>query len=194
MPVEKKGSVTCALDDLKAGENRGPATEKVWEHAFHKLLPIARRMLRDTPRTGGDEEDVAISALQSLCEGAAHGDFPDLTSRDNLWRVLYTITVRKAIAQKTHELALKRGAGRIVDADLLAVADQAPTPEFAASMVDELRFRLNLLRDDTLRQVALLLLEGSSNDEIATRLQCSARTVERKRSLIRKAWEREQPS
>jgi len=194
MPIEKKGSVTRALDDLKAGENPNTAAQKLWEHAFHKLVPMARRMLRNTPRCAGDEEDIAIAAFESLCDGAAHGDFPNLDSRDNLWRVLYTITLRKVIAQKAHEMAQKRGAGRIIDADLGAVADQGPTPEFAASMVDELRFRLNVLRDDSLRQVALLLLEGSSNEEIATRLECSARTVERKRSLIRKAWEREQPS
>ncbi len=59
-------------------------------------------------------------------------------------------------------------------------------------LVDELRCRLDVLRDDALRQIALLLLEGSSNEEVAARLGCSVRTVERKRDLIRRAWEREQ--
>ncbi len=58
-------------------------------------------------------------------------------------------------------------------------------------MVDELRARLELLRDENLRQVALLILEGWSTEEIAAKLECSDRTVERKRKLIRKAWEKE---
>jgi DNA-directed RNA polymerase specialized sigma24 family protein len=34
-------------------------------------------------------------------------------------------------------------------------------------------------------------LEGYSNDEIAARLGCVTRTVERKLDLIRKVWSRE---
>jgi FixJ family two-component response regulator len=72
--------------------------------------------------------------------------------------------------------------------------DHEPAPEFAVMLVDELRYRLNVLRDDGLRQVAKLILEGWSNQEIAERLDCHVRTIERKRDLIRRAWEREQGS
>jgi DNA-directed RNA polymerase specialized sigma24 family protein len=34
-------------------------------------------------------------------------------------------------------------------------------------------------------------MEGYSNDQIASRIGCGVRTVERKLDLIRKAWERE---
>jgi len=37
----------------------------------------------------------------------------------------------------------------------------------------------------------LLILEGWSNDEIAAKLECSDRTIERKRKLIRRAWEKD---
>jgi DNA-directed RNA polymerase specialized sigma24 family protein len=40
-----------------------------------------------------------------------------------------------------------------------------------------------------LREIARLRLEDSSNSEIATRLQCSERTVERRLALIRAVWE-----
>ena len=150
------------------------------------------RKLRGGARRAADEEDVALSAFQSFCNGAAAGRFPDLNSRDSLWRVLYTITKRKVNAQNAHEQAQKRDGGRVVNADMEALADPAPSPELAAMLVDELRCRLDVLRDDALRQIALLLLEGSSNEEVAARLGCSVRTVERKRDLIRRAWEREQ--
>jgi DNA-directed RNA polymerase specialized sigma24 family protein len=194
MTFGNKGSVTRALDDLKVGGNVDVAAGKLWDHAFNKLIHMARSMLRNAPRGAADEEDVALSALQTLCDGVANGQFPDLDSRDNLWRVLYTITLRKVLARRAHETAQRRDAGRIVDADIEALVDHEPAPELAVMLVDELRFRLSLLRDDSLRQVAKLILEGSSNHEIAERLNCHVRTIERKRDLIRRDWEREQQS
>jgi len=190
--IDTKGSVTGVLDDLRGGEHVDTAARKLWAHAFSKLVRIARGMLRDTPRGAADEEDVALSAFQSLCDGVAHNRFPNLDSRDNLWRVLYTITWRKVRGRGDHERAQRRDAGRIVEADLDAITGHEPGPEFAVMLVDELRFRLSTLPDDSLRQVARLLLEGLSNQEIAERLDCHVRTIERKRDLIRQAWGREQ--
>jgi DNA-directed RNA polymerase specialized sigma24 family protein len=51
---------------------------------------------------------------------------------------------------------------------------------------------LGRLGDDTLRQVALLKLEGYENAEIAARLNCALRTVERKLNLIRALWAEEE--
>jgi DNA-directed RNA polymerase specialized sigma24 family protein len=67
------------------------------------------------------------------------------------------------------------------------VASGDPTPEFAAMMAEEFHHRLGAL-DDELRQVALLRLEGHSNDEIADRLGCARRTVARRLEQIRDAW------
>ena len=39
---------------------------------------------------------------------------------------------------------------------------------------------LDQLEDDTLRRVAVMKMEGWSNDEIAEELECVSRTVERK--------------
>jgi DNA-directed RNA polymerase specialized sigma24 family protein len=44
---------------------------------------------------------------------------------------------------------------------------------------------------DDLRQVALWKLEGYSNEEIATRLGCVVRSVERKLAAIRATWDAE---
>jgi RNA polymerase sigma factor (sigma-70 family) len=192
MANENKGSVTLALDDLRRRDHVDTAARKLWEHAFSKLVRIARGMLRDRPRRAADEEDIALSAFQSLCDGVAHDHFPNLDSRDNLWRVLYTITVRKVTDQEDHEKAQRRDAGRIIGANLEALVGHEPNPEFAVMLIDELRLLFNVLRDDSLRRVAKLLLEGLSNQEIAEQLNCHVRTIERKRDLIRKSWEREQ--
>ena len=68
------------------------------------------------------------------------------------------------------------------------VVGDEPTPEFAAMMADEYRRLFGSLADESLRVVALLKLEGHSNEEIARSLDCGLRTVERKLEVIRKRW------
>jgi DNA-directed RNA polymerase specialized sigma24 family protein len=46
-------------------------------------------------------------------------------------------------------------------------------------------------RYDSLREIALLKLEGHSNQEIANRIECGLRTVERKLQGIRAIWSEE---
>ena len=142
---------------------------------------------------------MALSAFDSFCRGAADGRFPLLGCRNDLWRLLVTITTRKAADQIQNEHRQKRGGGRVVDeaalrgseADVDALAQvvgREPSPEFAALVADEFRHLLGSLRDDTLRQIALLRMDGHENAQIATRLGCGLRTVERKLELIRKTW------
>jgi DNA-directed RNA polymerase specialized sigma24 family protein len=50
---------------------------------------------------------------------------------------------------------------------------------------------LDALADDTLKQIATLKLEGYTNEEIAGRLGCVPRTVERKLERIREKWSQE---
>jgi ECF sigma factor len=76
---------------------------------------------------------------------------PDLGNRDDLWRLLVTITARKAHNQRRNEGRRKRGGGRVVGEGCLAGADpmsdhfaaqvvgDEPTPEFAAMVADEYR-------------------------------------------------------
>jgi hypothetical protein len=65
------------------------------------------------------------------------------------------------------------------------------TPDFAAQVAEEYQGLLNLLADDTLRQVAVWKMEGLTNDEVAERLACSRRTVARKLETIRIIWSTE---
>jgi hypothetical protein len=52
---------------------------------------------------------------------------------------------------------------------------------------------LQKLGDEGLRTVARLKQEGYTDAEVAGRLRCSLRTVERKLKLIRAIWEQEFP-
>ena len=71
-----------------------------------------------------------------------------------------------------------------------AVGDE-PTPEFLAAVDDEHRNLMGLLRDDSLRELCQLRMQGYSNDEIAEHQGITTRSVERKLQLVREKWSRE---
>jgi DNA-directed RNA polymerase specialized sigma24 family protein len=145
-----------------------------------------------------DEEDIALSALNGFCRAAQQGRFPDLADRDDLWRLLLQMTSHKAISLARHERRQRRGGGQVKSLDeenlvsekriVAATIGNEPTPEFAAMMADECRALLERLNDPQLRNLAIAKLEGYSNEQIAQRLDCSLRTVERRLRLIRKEW------
>jgi DNA-directed RNA polymerase specialized sigma24 family protein len=198
MTTEDVGSVTSWLGDLKAGDL--DAAQKLWERYFSSLVRLAHGRLRTASRVARDEEDAALSAFDSFCTAAALGRFPRLDDRNDLWRILVTLTSRKAVNQFKRERWQKRDASRVVSEAELGGAEDGgrefldrlagpePSPEFAALVADEWRHRLESLRDDSLRRVALMRLEGFTNDEIAERLGCGRRTVSRKLELIRRRW------
>jgi DNA-directed RNA polymerase specialized sigma24 family protein len=185
------GSVTQWLDQLQAGDPE--AAQPLWQRYFQRLVGLARVRIAGAPRRAADEEDVALSAFDSFCRGAEQGRFPRLQDRDDLWRVLVVLTARKAAHLVRDEGRLKRGGGTAAVGGLEQVPGREPDPAFAAQVADECRRLLGLLDGGGLRQVALWKMEGFSTDEIAQRLGCAPRTVERKLRLIRSLWEQGQP-
>src|SRR6266545_4470417 len=105
-------SVTHWLNLLQGGDPR--AAQQLWERYFHRLVGLARAKLQGHPRRAADEEDVALSVFRCLCEGASRGRFPELEDRDDLWRLLVTLTERKAYNLARDERRLKRGGGAVV--------------------------------------------------------------------------------
>jgi RNA polymerase sigma factor (sigma-70 family) len=194
-----EGSVTVWLASLKSGKAEAEAAQKLWHRYFEALVRLARDRLHAAPKAMADEEDAALSAFDSFIRGAARGRYPQLDDRDDLWRLLVVITERKALDQARHEHRQKRGGKKIrgrfdqPDADkssggLADLAAPEPTPEFAAQVADECRRLLVSLRDESLRVIARLRMEGYSNKEVAEQLGCSLRTVARKVELIRRTW------
>jgi DNA-directed RNA polymerase specialized sigma24 family protein len=199
--VASDESVTQWLEQLQAGDQA--AAQKLWERYFHRLVGLARGKLEGAPRRAADEEDVALSAFDSFCRGAERGHFPRLEDRDNLWRLLVTLTVRKAYHLARDEQCQKRGGGAVfgetvfsdTDVDAPPSLEQAisrePTPAFAAQVAEECERLLLSLGDDELRSIAVWKMEGDTNAEIAARLGCAPATVERRLQVIRRLWERE---
>ena len=195
--VEPK-SETIWVQQLKAGDD--DAAKQLWDRYFQRILGLARKKLGTTNRRMADEQDVAISAFHSFCQGAVASKFNQLKDRNDLWQILSMLTVRKAIRQYTRENAQKRGGGRIKGESVFQQfeskaqgIDAKPSPisppDFIAMVEEEFSGLLDLLPDEELRQVALWKLEGYTNAEIASEIGRHERSVERKLQIIRGIWE-----
>jgi RNA polymerase sigma factor (sigma-70 family) len=202
--MSAEGSVTRWVVALKEGD--AAAAQPLWERYHRRLVGLAREKLRADRRRAADEDDVVQSAFHSFFQGVAHGRFPRLDDRDNLWRLLVVITARKAVDQIAHDHAARRGSGTVQgesrmsstegDWDAAAieqVVGDEPTPEYAAQVAEEYERLLDRLGDDSLRRVAVWKMEGLTADEIADRLDCSRRTIARKLDTIRIIWSQEPP-
>lgn len=192
-----RGSVTYWIAELREGEE-SVAQRELWDRYFRRIVALARAKLGTLPKGPADEEDVAISAMQSLFHGFARDRFPLLQDRDNLWALLAKITARKAINERQKQNAKKRGGGQPRLAIGNAAADERSPlcdpadddlgPEFVVAMEEEMRRLMAALPDETLRKIASRKLEGWTSGEIATELGVVERTVERKMALIRACW------
>jgi DNA-directed RNA polymerase specialized sigma24 family protein len=137
----------------------------------------------------------------SFCIRQRRGSF-DLTSRDDLWKLLVTVTLRKARnAARRHRQEVRdyrrecaQPGSRESDSNhwVLELMDASePTPDDAVALSEALERRLRALGDPVLRRIALRKLEGYTNKEIARELDdCTERTIERKLGRIRARWAR----
>jgi RNA polymerase sigma factor (sigma-70 family) len=197
--MSSEGSVTRWITALKRGDTA--VAQSLWERYYRRLVGLAREKLRNARRRAADEEDIVQNAFHSFFQGVAHGRYPQLDDRGNLWQILVVITARKALDQHAHDHAKRRGSGTVQGeswifpegaewdgAAIEQIVGDEPTPAFAAQIAEEYERRLDQLGDNSLRRVAAWKMEGLTVDEIAERLHCSRRTVARKLDAIRVIW------
>ena len=190
-------SVTVWIQRLQSGDEA--AAEQLWQRYFQRLVVLAGKKLPRGVRRDFDEEDVALSAFYSLCEGVSKGRFPRLDDRNNLWTLLVVLTARKSMRRLRRATAKKRGGGVVRGESVLdercgerigidQVIGSEPSAAFAAEVAEESERLLALLPDEAMRRLAVLKMEGLSNKEAAAELDCGLRTVERRLALIRSIW------
>jgi DNA-directed RNA polymerase specialized sigma24 family protein len=194
--MSEEGSISRCIEALKRGDR--DTAEVLWGRYFHRLVGLARARLRGTDCRVADEEDVALDAFHSVCRRAEAGYFPGLEDRDDLWRLLVVVTVRKALALTGRERRARRGGGNVLllseldAAEIERVLGDKPTAELAAQAAEQCRRLMGLLSHDAaLRLTARRKLEGCTNAEIAAELGCAETTVERKLQRIRGLWARD---
>ena len=199
-------SVTQLIDRLKEGDRE--AAQRLWERYFGRLVLETRRWLRHAPWQAADEEDVALSAFDSVCRRAEQGRFPRLFDRNDLWQLLVVIAFRKTCNQIKHEGRQRPRNGQVYEASALSTTDaenvgsifshltgREPDPALAFQVAMSCRRLLKMLPTPELRDVAVWKLEGYTNEEIAAKMNGgegrAVSTVERKLARIRKVWAKE---
>jgi len=190
-------NVSDWINLVKQGD--AAAAQHIWRHYFERLVRTVRQNLRGQNRAVSDEEDIVLSVFESFYRAAQDQRFPDLLDRDDLWRLLIKMSARKIIDKRRHDQRKRRGAGVQVhslqgdqdDETVLQVIGQEPTAEMALIMEESIEQLFSHLGVGQLREIAVAKLEGFSNAEIAKRLECSERTVERRLHLIREKCQQE---
>lgn len=186
VPADVSQSITRLIHAMQDGRNS--AVGPLLEVYFDRLVLLARKRLQDLPGMAAYDEDVALRSFYSLCQRVRDPARPlHLSGRDDLWRLLATRTISRAIDLIRRHRPQEVPGDQAVE-QLLA---REPTPGEAAEMADECRRLLDLLPDPELRQIALSKVEGFTNEEIAARLDCVPRTIERKLGRIRLLWKHE---
>ena len=189
-----RGSITAWLEPLVAGDE--DAVRVIWDRYRSQLLAIARQKLGDFPQRVADEEDALQSAFNSFVTRARQDQFDRFQDRNDLWQLLVVITARKAVNQRQRWLRAKRGGGMVRGESIVVapgkedglfaeMVQEELTPALAAEVAEQLESLLGLLPQPELRGIALLKLEGQTNQEIAKLCDCSLSAVERKLRLIR---------
>ncbi|QDU08705.1 ECF-type sigma factor [Gimesia aquarii] len=198
MEEQESLSVTAWIKALKKGE--ADAAQKLWKRYFTKLVDQAEARIRNCPPGSLEAEDIAVSVFESLWRGAQEGRFQNLHDRSALWWLFLALTKQKVASHIRRETALKRGGNstpKSINNDedsgytFEQLISEEPTPEYLAILQEEYEHLLSILRDDRLREIAVLRLEGYTSQEISEQLEISIPTVTRKLRLIRAAWSKE---
>jgi RNA polymerase sigma factor (sigma-70 family) len=170
------------------------AVKELWDRYYSRLVELARKNSAGLLR--GDDEQAALDALLSGFAFLARENWATgrVNDRDELWRLLIRILMRKLGKQRRIQAAAKRGSGNVRNASAFADADgsagpldlavgREPPPEFRAIWND-----LICQLGPNLQVVAEMTLHGYTQLEIAKTLDCSPRTITRQLTLIRETF------
>jgi RNA polymerase sigma factor (sigma-70 family) len=182
------GSVSQLIADFKDGDEE--ALADLHRRYWPALVNMARKRLKQAPIRGADEEDVAQSALIGFCKAVQDRRTPDLVNRHQLLALLSHIVACKAVNRIKHAMTLKQGHGKVGSLTPIAflASDSAHSPDEEVLLRDCYEKYVGEL-PDKLRDFAELHLAGLTNREIAERLGCIQRKVERKLALLRSRWQ-----
>ncbi len=182
------GSVSHLIAQMKVGDET--AFANLHRRYWPRIVQIAGRRLQHVPRGNGDAEDMAQRAFIDLYRSFEQQRVPDLNHRHQLLALLSHIVARRVMNLVRAEAAQRRGGTEIRTIPGLSpdtAVDTAIGPVDEAILHDCYEFYLNSVPEN-LRQLAELHLAGFTNREIASRMNCVERTIERKIALLRRCW------
>lgn len=182
-PVETEATVAELVERWRGGDPA--AAELLFARYARRLTAVAERRLSPALAARLDGEDVVQSVFRTFFRRAAGGEFR-IDGAGQLWRLLVTITLRKAAAKARYHAAGPRAVAAEAgppDNKLVEAVAREPGPEDAAAVLDLIEALLRGLPDlygDILR----LRLEGHEVTAIAAQLGVSRRTIQRALNLL----------
>jgi RNA polymerase sigma-70 factor (ECF subfamily) len=170
------------LQRLRGGDAQ--AAEALFARYARELVRVAERHLSQKLAGRVDGEDVVQSVFRTFFRRSAAGEFR-VDASDQLWRLLVTITLRKARAKGRFHTAAQRDAGAEAggDAGLFEAAAREPGPDDAAALVDQIEALLQGLPPLYARLLDLKL-QGHTVVDVAAELGVSRQTVHRALNLL----------
>ena len=169
------------ISSVRAGGN--DAAEIVFDRYARQLARLAERHLSRRVAQRVDGDDVAQSVFRTFFRRTERGDLR-IHSSDQLWKLLVTITIRKAQMQGRRHGAGKRDATLEANDSvaLLAAIDREPGPDEARILDDEIERVLRTVPEHErglYRQVLELKLAGHSNRDVVGQLNLQSRYIDR---------------
>ncbi|MEO1524874.1 MAG: ECF-type sigma factor [Planctomycetota bacterium] len=182
------------IQNLKEGDSS--AAEDLWRVFFERVRQYARGQLGHLPKRVADEDDLAITVFHAVVAGTQEGRFRQMESRRDFWKLLVVIASRKA-SNLRRKQAQRREAGEsaLIDASQLEELhpmqnlqdhrDEFIDIDAVYGACEDLLSELH----GSMRRVALLRLEGHTNEEISKIIGRSVKTVEHYFNRIRNQWQ-----
>lgn len=192
--------ITIWIDELRGMDDS--AAEKLWRHFMSNLLQEAKARLSAQSRRVYDEEDAVQSAFHSVCAGIRAGNFPYLNDRNSLWGLLLRVTSLKVAQRHRFDRRQRRDLRRTLTDSIFANSPEAtgaivsclqsrePSAEFVTQFVEVSEMLFQKLADPMLQEIAQMRMDGHTDTEIAEKMLCSRRTVQRRIELIKRQWEK----
>lgn len=177
------------IQDLVAGKDQ--TVTEFWQLYGSRLQAVASKNLALNLRRRAEPDDIVQSVCRTFFRRAKDGQF-QFDDSEQLWRLLYAITLTKTRQYARFHSRKKRGVNQERNINQQAedgkpafdfVADD-PTPEETVQLSDMLEQLFSML-DEEQQQIVEMKLEQFTNDEIAGKMGCSERTVRRISKRIR---------
>jgi DNA-directed RNA polymerase specialized sigma24 family protein len=168
-----------------------PAVAMLWRAYFPALLRVLGMWFGKAPRPVVSEEDLAVNVMDTFCRRVQQGSLLHITTRGELWCILYVAAKREFLRHRRRTLRLKNGGGRsALSPDLDNLAARPSAAALSLEAAEEAERLVELLALPELKSIARLLLAGQTTYKIANLLGLPRRTVSRRIAMIRRHWQK----
>lgn len=169
------------------------AATELYERYFEQLINIISGNLMERYQSHFDSEDVLMSAFRTVLVRVTNGEFR-FEDDDDVWKLLVTVSLNKLRKKVRHHQTGKRNidletrGSSDFDGTLAGQLTLSPGVFEAVEFADLVKTAMSILSDRE-RSILLLRLEGFSQQEIASKLEITDRTVRRCWEKIRERLE-----